>query len=72
MYKRYESNTAATKELAELKPSGTAAIGPESAAKLYGLEIIAYGIEDAPKPDPLPRNHKKQSTKGKRQPSYSH
>jgi len=48
MYKRYESNTAATKELAELKPSGTAAIGPESAAKLYGLEIIAYGIEDAP------------------------
>ncbi len=46
--KRYNSNTAAIKELADLRPTGVAAIGPEAAAKLYGLEILQTGIEDAP------------------------
>jgi prephenate dehydratase len=46
--KRYDSNTAAIKELADLRPTGVAAIGPEAAAELYGLEILRKGVEDAP------------------------
>ncbi len=46
--KRYDSNTAAIKELADLKPAGVAAIGPEAAAELYGLKISRKGVEDAP------------------------
>lgn len=64
--KRYDSNTAAIKELAELKPKGVGAIGPEAAAKLYGLEILSYGIEDAPSQTRFIAITKKQDTRGEK------
>ncbi|MFZ2455658.1 MAG: prephenate dehydratase [Candidatus Altiarchaeia archaeon] len=64
--KRYDSNTAAIKELGELKPKGVAAIGPGAAAELYGLEILAGGIEDAPSQTRFIAITKKISTAGKK------
>jgi prephenate dehydratase len=65
-FKRYDSNTAAIKELGELKPKGVAAIGPGAAAGLYGLEIISRGIEDAPSQTRFIAISKKKSTAGKK------
>jgi prephenate dehydratase len=64
--KRYDSNTAAIKELGELKPKGVAAIGPGAAAELYGLEILSTGIEDAPSQTRFIAISKKISTTGKK------
>ena len=64
--KRYDSNAAAIKELAEQKPPGVAAIGPEAAARLYGLETISCGIEDAPSQTRFVAVSKKKSTKGRK------
>ena len=64
--KRYDSNTAAIKELGELKTKGVAAIGPGAAASLYGLEILSEGIEDAPSQTRFIAISKKTSTTGKK------
>jgi len=64
--KRYDSNTAAIKELGELKPKGFAAIGPGAAAELYGLEILSSGIEDAPSQTRFIAISKKICTAGKK------
>lgn len=64
--KRYESNTAAIKELAEIRPSGVAAIGPAAAAELYGLEPIAWSIEDAPSQTRFIAISKKKGVSGKK------
>jgi prephenate dehydratase len=64
--KRYDSNTAAIKELGELKPKGVAAIGPGAAADMYGLEILSTGIEDAPSQTRFIAISKKICTKGKK------
>ncbi|MBN2251518.1 MAG: prephenate dehydratase [Candidatus Altiarchaeota archaeon] len=63
--KRYESNTAALKELKELRPCGVAAVGPESAAELYGLAVIRRNIEDAPSQTRFIAISKKESAGGK-------
>ena len=65
-HKRYDSNTAAIKELGELKPKGVAAIGPRAAAELYGLQILSERIEDAPSQTRFIAISKKISTTGKK------
>jgi prephenate dehydratase len=40
------STAEAVREVGENRPPGTAAVGTALAAKLYGLEIVAAGIED--------------------------
>ena len=42
------STAEAVKEVGELHPPGTAAVGNALAAKLYGLEVLASDIEDHP------------------------
>lgn len=45
---RYDSTTAAIKELKGLELGNTAAVGPGFAAKKYGLKILKEHVEDAP------------------------
>jgi prephenate dehydratase len=42
------STAGAVRDVAENRPPGTAAVGAALAAKLYGLEVLAADIEDAP------------------------
>jgi prephenate dehydratase len=64
--KRYDSNTAAIKELGELKSKGVAAIGPRAAAELYDLHILSDRIEDAPSQTRFIAISKNISTEGKK------